>query len=408
MHVLIYEPYYQGHRLHNAARMLPALLSLGDSLTRITLVTSRAAPASTEYRTHIQEWEGRITIDAIEPELPELGLGAARQSANAFISSVRRLRPDHVYIPNADGMAQVMGAAWLRGRRRLPAGVPIEILLLRGAFAYPQPDWRAAAKARLSWELAMRGPWARIFHLDPMVWQALKPRRRQRVHLMPEPMEPPHILSKAEGRLALGIPTDGRYVGLAGMMDERKGADLLIRAFAAADLAASDRLLLVGQQSPGVRALLAGPFASYVRQGRILSIDRYVENRELDASIAAMDLVAAAYPRHIGSASIVIRAARASRPVLGSEFGWVGYIISRFGLGSTLNVSDIPAFARALRRDLDAAADFRVPPAGQRFLEFHTPENYGAVWTQLLRQRLRLPADARTCTWESLGSASET
>ncbi|HZL37962.1 MAG TPA: glycosyltransferase [Tepidisphaeraceae bacterium] len=399
MHVLIYEPYYAGHRLHHVARMLPALTEMRGPVSRITLVTSMAAPASVEYRTHMKSWEDKIEVDAGAPRLSEIGLEAARQSAEYFRATLQRLRPDHVYVPNADGMAQVLGSARLRGRRPVPRGLPIEALLLRGAFAYPQANLFAGLRARASWELARRGPWATLFHLDPIVWQALPPRQRKLISLMPEPMLAPPPQSTGDARRALGLDPAGRYIGSAGVMDERKGADLLIRAFAAAQLDTDDRLLLAGPQSPGVRQLLIGPHADLVRAGRIISFDRYL-GEEMLTAISAMDLVATPYPRHVGSATIVIRAAAAGRPVLGSDFGWVGYIVPRFGLGKSVDVTNIRLFASALRTALDAAGNHQITAAGRRFLEFHTPANYGAAWTKLLRRRLNLSATTCGRDWD--------
>ena len=155
----------------------------------------------------------------------------------------------------------------------------------------------------------------------------------------PDPVESKPRIDQGVARRRLGVPESGRYLGSVGLMDERKGIDRLITAFANAPLEPDDRLLLVGQSSLAVRDLLEGPMADLVRDGRIVAIDRYVDNEEFSAAISALDVVCTPYPQHIGSASVVIRAAAAGarschRPLdgLGWLFGaliWVGLAMSR-------------------------------------------------------------------------------
>ena len=108
-------------------------------------------------------------------------------------------------------------------------------------------------------------------------------------------------------------------------------------------------------------------------------IDRFLDTADFAAAIGAMDVVATPYPRHIGSASIVIRAAAAGRPVLGGTFGWIGWAVTRFGLGRTVDVADPDAFAAALAQSLEESSHYRPSSAARRFVEFHTPDNYHAT-----------------------------
>jgi glycosyltransferase involved in cell wall biosynthesis len=193
------------------------------------------------------------------------------------------------------------------------------------------------------------------------------------------------------------------------MLDARKGIDLLLQAFADAALPPGDRLLLVGRADPQIRSLLDGRFAPLVRDGRVIVFDKYVTDEELERALLASDLVATPYPRHIGSASIVIRAAAAGRPVLGSEFGWSGYVIPKFGLGTTCDVTDPRAIAGSLAAAMETAAAFRLPPAGERFVRFHGLDNFQAAWTFRLRQRLGLPpGDYRSWDWVLNGDEGST
>jgi hypothetical protein len=113
-----------------------------------------------------------------------------------------------------------------------------------------------------------------------------------------------------------------------------------------------------------------------------------------------MDLVCTPYPRHVGSASIVIRAAGARRPVIGSSFGWVKWAIERFSLGRTCDVENIPALAGTLESGLESAGDFVLSPKAERWVRYHTPENFALTWTVRLRQRLGLAAAPALHSWD--------
>jgi glycosyltransferase involved in cell wall biosynthesis len=223
------------------------------------------------------------------------------------------------------------------------------------------------------------------------------------LRIMPETVQSPPLATLDDARARLSLPREGRLVGTAGVLDERKGADLLVRAFARAAasgrLRRDDRLLLMGEQSPGVRRLIHDLQSNSTGRERILVFDRVVTDDELAYGLAAMDVVATPYPRHIGSASIVIRAAAAGRPVLGSSYGWIGYMVPRFDLGWTTDVLDEERFAAALGEALDRSDTYALSAAGHRFVRYNTPENHRAAWTELIRQRLGLPPAPFRLTW---------
>lgn len=411
MHVVLFEPNYHGHRLVHIRRMLPTLASLP---VKITLVTGAASRGSREYQDQIAPLEHLLTLHE-QPAYP-LDDGAAYIKRAALEASrvVRTLRPDHMYVPYADGTVQHMGMRRLTGRFPVPRGVELEGLMMRGEFAYAQSPGLKARLRHAAWIQAVAAsPFRTIHHMDPIIAEAMRARSSSlasRVRLIADPVEAFGPMSKAEARRRLGVPTDGRYIGCVGYQDTRKGIDLLIRAFIQADLPPSDRLLLPGGQEKPVKALLEGEAAPAVASGRIIPIGRYISDEELMISIAALDVVATAYPPnagHVGSSSIVIHAASQGRPVLGTEHGWVGQTIRRFGLGDTCDVLHTDMFARAIRASLDRSMTYRQGEAGRRFAEFHRPENFVASFLRRLRERLNLPQPQGLRDWSWVLEASE-
>jgi len=391
MRVLVFEPDHSGHHFNYLRLLLPALTKLG---VEVIAAVAEDAPGRDEFRTHLRQLPPGV---AISPTLryPTGGpMRAAMQSREMLMIALRRLRPDHVYIPYADGLTQIVGAldGW-RGAA-FPGTIEIEALLMRGGFAYPSQGLKSRVSKLATLACVGLSPWSRLHFIDPVAFEFIKQRGGQLAHrsrLMPDPVEVPHVRNKAESRRLLGIPMGGRYIGCFGVLDERKGTDLLLKAFASADLGESDNLLLIGRLSPAIRGLLDQINTSQGSRRQIITLDRYATDEELQLGLSACDLVATPYPRHIGSASIVIRAAAAGRPVIAGDFGWMRAVVPRFQLGWTCDVSDLALFARSIRLALDASSNFAPSDVAQRFARFHSPANFAAAWTSRLRERLSLP-----------------
>lgn len=402
MRCLVFEPSRYGHRFSYLRHLVEAIAELADE---VVVTVNRSAPGSSEYREHIEPIKSLVTVDSSIPQGEDLSaLGFCRQAFVALRSVVRHHRPDHVFVPSADGVTQMMGPARLLGISPFRGGMESEGVTLRETFAYPARSGRGWVFARLSLIAAAAAPWTVVHHIDPLPFEALQRRGgryARRSKLLPEPVEPITAVDKHEARRRLNIPVSGCYIGNAGFLDRRKGTDLLIRAFAEARRSEDDRLLLVGCVASHIRTLLEGDYAALVDSGSIIVVDRYVSDEAFATSLSAMDVVAACHPRQVGSSGIVVRAPKVGRPLLGSDFGWVGRMINRFSLGRTCNVRDHDALVQAVTESLRGAEELRLNEAARRFMQYHTVDNFSASITQRLRDRLgRPPADGlRTWQW---------
>jgi len=402
VHIAIFEPNPEGHRYTYVKRLLPAVVALAE---RVTFVTSREGVATQEYQAQIKSLEHLCAIDS-SISLNRSGPGKLRGMATDLRRTATDLSADHVLVPYADRTIQMVGLRHIAGRFSLPPGVELEGLMMRGTFAYNRPTLPEAVRARAWLTLTAAAPFNIVHHTDPIVVRALEryaPGLWRRTRLIPDPVERFDPPARIEARRSLGIREDGRYIGCVGYMDRRKGIDRLIRSFLAARLDSTDRLLLAGEQEPAIRDLLEDEAADAVREGRIITFERYISDEQFRLSIAAMDVVCTPYPPdagHSGSSSVAIHAAGQERPVLGSACGWIGDTIQRFGLGRVCDVTDMAAFAGAISASLDASNDYRITEGGRRFAEFHRPENFAACFTLRLRERLGLAAPTCLRTWE--------
>ena len=146
--------------------------------------------------------------------------------------------------------------------------------------------------------------------------------------------------------------------------------------------------------------MLSTTHAALVSAGRIVSIDRFVTTTELMDALVAMDLCCTPYPSQNASASIIIRAAAAHRPVLGANFGWIEHMVPRFSLGWMCDVLDQPAFVRALHESCERCPSWQITEAAERFVRFHSPANFQAAWVREIRASRGLAGlPERTWSW---------
>ena len=170
-----------------------------------------------------------------------------------------------------------------------------------------------------------------------------------------------HSRDRADLRRRLGLDLDRRLVGIYGVITVGKHPALVWEALQREGLAAD--LVLAGSLTPEV--------AAWVRElpesdlGRVIVRDGFLPDEELDALVAAADVVALAMT-HNGPSGIQGKALAAGVPVVtaGSRVRARELRATRAGETAELTVDSLgPAFRRALDRGPDATTGNGVPPA---------------------------------------------
>ena len=403
MKVLIFEPVHTGHRCEYLARIIPAIHALGS--VDVTLVATQAGFDSEEFRIHLSEMSTPFDRHVCENIQRHSLIAKTRVATNELEKAIRQIRPDHVYVPGADGVSQVLGTRQLLGRRSPAADVFTEALHFRGAYGYQLDEFHRRVKIFLDGMLVTRAPWSVYYHLDPWQLEALRrryPKIRERSDVMPDPVDPAAEIESVAARKELGIPEDGIYLGCAGPISRRKGGDLLALAFAevATKIPAEARLLLAGKFEPSVRQIVQNQLRELVDAGKIVVIDRLLTTREMSIVIPAMDIVTTPYRDHLGSSGILLRAAAAHKPLLTANRHCMNHLVTKFGLGRTCNVRDHQEFSHSIEQAFQWFANFQQPEAAGRFLKFQSEANFLKAWTACLRKRLDLPPDTDRVTWD--------
>ena len=411
MRVLVFEPQHVGHNLNYVKLLMTRLAELP---CEIHLVTSKEATESTEYADHLGPLEGMFQCHALPGFVHRPGGGglcvngpyANFAIARGLYNGLRKVQPDHTFITFGNPLLHLAGIpSPLTHQLRRPS-VESEIVLLFGKYAYRHRGLRNQLKQQLALAVLSRGPWKRIHHIVPHAVATMKSFGNglaAKANLLPDPVEPPPIMSREQARQILQVPSAGRYIALVGLVDRRKGAFELLRAFSKAlpRLNPDDRLLLAGKASEEVRQSLHSEYASLVQSGRILSIDRHLTTEELWASCKAANLIVTPYPTHRYSASIVIRAAASGVPVLANSIGWMHDVIHRFSLGTTCDTNSPECFTNCLAQSLSGSHLYTMAEQGKKFVQFHEASNFTDHLVTGLEKRMGISTVSKMLDWDS-------
>lgn len=389
VNILIHEPNHRGHRFTTVRVLLDALLSIkmqGEIITSITISTTEEALDSKEFEHQLAAVREEFDVIRLEKAKISHPLTLAYQQMGNLKQLINSQRFDYIYIPYADAVLQLLTLNRLWPLQRWwPAKVPVEAQIMHSSFAYPITKF----SRKLLSIIAVRWSGCARVHLnDPLGIEFIKrkhPSFLEYVSLVPDPISETKLHDKRDARQALSLPIGCRIIGCVGLLDERKGTDILIKSFVSSNIEITDKLLLAGTLSPGVRDLV-----HKIDHPNIIAYDRYVTEEELSLALSASDLIATPYPDVVGSASIVIRAAMAGRMVLTNDTGWAGYVVPRFQLGLTAPVNDLKQFTLALEQALSIAPDFKQNQLAKEFCQFNTISNIHAHWTSLIRHKLKL------------------
>lgn len=397
------------HASQADAHALPYLRNLAEALlclpVQIVAVVHRESPASVDFQQAIASFENRIVIDAsLQADAEASALGSTAQRQREFIAAVERHAPHHVYVVNGDALASLLGVARRFGANQ--SFPPAEILLHDAGWAYASRLSKAHLVAHAQLHGLFAAPWSRVHWLDPLAYEkagTMFPKHASRVNLLPEPVPALPRIDQRDARKHFQIPEEGNYIGCVGQLTEQAGVDQFIHAFAR-NPHRDEHLLLVGRATPVVQAA-ANAYPLLQKQKQILLIDESVTDAVQATALRALNIVAIPHPRCMHVDGTLLRATAAGRPVLGSEFGWIGSTINQFKLGWTCPTHDAVATVKCIRTAFAQYDKWKPSAATKRLWQFHTETHFRSAITAILRERLNEPNQAPPITWAKVASA---
>ena len=399
--VVIAEPVHEGHRYTYVKPLLEAVASLTRD---VVLLLSPDGMRSPEFRTHLESVVGGIDVRPVLRHPRPGVVRAATDSVSNVRRAVRETKPDVLYVPTADGLAEAVGFARMAGISVVPRSVYSECLMTRLTFAYPGDEACRTVPVPAVLAALRNSPWKTIHVIDLLAYEWIRrnggPLKR-RFRVAPDPVQQfPALSAPKPGESSASL----KRVAISscpGILIARKGIDRLVEAFRTADLRQDDRLLLSGPVGPEIHELLRKEeYARLIAAGRLLVIDRCLSGEEMACAMSAADVVCCPYPWQPHPSSISVKALGCGRPVLAADNCWLGYMVPLFRMGWTVGVDDAAAFRLAIGQCLDEAAGWQPSEAAQRLVQFQSVDNFKACWTDGLRRLMGVPCLSRRGTWE--------
>lgn len=303
---------------------------------------------------------------------------SARKSLLALVS---KHKPDLVAIPTADGLATLLGLFNLFGFSSLRR-VRTDVCLMNGGKARRGENGVSKFLRNLKWWITTRGPWQRLMLIDAKAFMEIENPAAAKIALCPDPVPAISEKSKTEARSSLGLPVDGRLIVSVGRQDKRKGIDSLLRSFVVAGLEPNDRIALVGKLSPEIKPFVKELQSDERYADRILTIDRFVSEKEFIDAFKASDIVAATYPGTNCPSGVVCRAISYNRPVLATNSGWLRWTIEELGAGVAADMTTVESLAVSLESAFELTGDFELTKTGKLYAKFNTVASYQQTWSR--------------------------
>lgn len=175
--------------------------------------------------------------------------------------------------------------------------------------------------------------------------------------IMPLP-NPPEC---SEARKKLNLPLDRRIILFFGGIRPNKGLDILLKA-----------LDTVRSRDPGVLLVVAGylhrgiSFEPYSNTIERLDLSQHVQifvhfiaEEDVDYFFAASDLVVLPYLKFEAQSGVLLRAYAHKKPVVVSNVGAMGQLVSSDKVGLVVEPGDTESFAEAIISVLDSPGNFQ-------------------------------------------------
>ena len=398
MRVLIVEQKCDyGHYLNYVQYLIRAFAPLG---CEIVVAVPNSAPESAQFKIYLSPHQSRFRLEFV----PSRAYATSnwrmfKTDARVFRELIDRVKPDAVYLPTADHEAHSLALSRLALRRSGLSGIHCEALLTRVTAAYgvsPRPP--------IFTKMTLRAmPFDVVHYIDPVAFEWVLSnvggKAARRARLIPDPIEA-RSFPQAKARAMLRLPEHKKLIMSIGLQDHRKGVDYLIGACARWQPAEPASIVLAGPLSAQIRDLVTHEYRYLVDDGRLIVLDRFLSNDEINASCAAGDLIAAPCRRHPHPSSIVLHAVTAGKMVLAANNGWFAYMVPKFSLGRLCNPQNPELLAETLDQALQEAKAHKVSAAAKRLVDFHRSENFVLQWRRELSRIMGKSEDAPARDWK--------
>jgi len=379
--ILIVEPHSPGHHATYLRWIIEAIVAQG--WTAVVATTDKALQ-------HPLLQDLKVGRDGVELHIvdAEMPLGAIRGRLEVIRRELMywRAMRDVVRAEQAKGDLQSVVLPYLDycfftccvfG---LPCGgVPWHVISMRlSAVRAPNAD-RLPWRWRLVRRLLSTKSLATLFAISPSVRDVpsswLTPALAAKLQYLPDPAEQRGGVSRDTARARLGLRPEHLAALVFGSIDERKGLGRLAAVLAADSQFARYVLIVAGAQAPDIRAEAArGALAQLRDAGRLIVLDRTLDDAEQAVVFAAADVAWLGYEGHAFMSGVLVLAGQAALPVVATDFGEIGMFVRRHAIGLLVEAEGDASVRDALVALMDPALRRELGAQSHAALKEHTPQ----------------------------------
>ncbi len=191
-------------------------------------------------------------------------------------------------------------------------------------------------------------------------------------------------------RNELGIEEGRMIFCMIGIMDDRKGPLQLLASIRHLPESILNKVcvLLVGRPTDNLRTPILQAVADLSKgdanqRAQIILRSDYVVPGDVQAFYSLSDVMLTTYQFHKGSSSALIRSAYERKPVLSSNYGWLGHMVRTYKMGIEIDSSDPKEIASGIVRFVQAVPDSLIDTTRCELLDIENSQEQ--IASDLLR-----------------------
>ena len=363
--VLLFDTIIDGHHADYLSHLVTYWLQEQLEGELIIVAQASFAPLFEQLRASVPSVTNLSFVPMLQEEIDHVHHGSIFtrpfREWNLHINYSQRYQPTHVLLMYFDIFQ--MGI-WLGHR----APSAISGIYFRPDFHY---NYSVGLKSRLNVlrkKATLRGVMGRralknLFCLDHSAVASVRA-MNPRVNVLPLP-DPVKAFTVTPAdvqtlRQALSIEADRQVFLLFGYLDGRKGIEAFLEALNLISPAQQRKIcfLLVGPIKADYRVLIDQAVAAVSPNVQIICVFDEIKGRAIQVYFELSDYVLTLYQRHVGMASVIIRAAISEKPLLSSDYGYMGHLVQSRQLGAVTDSGSPTAISQLLERVLTTSVSY--------------------------------------------------
>ena len=185
----------------------------------------------------------------------------------------------------------------------------------------------------------------------------------ERVSVIPHGIMMPlhHSIGRSEARRRQNLPEKRRIILFFGSIRPNKGLDVLLEALNYIRSRVPEVLLIVAGAVP--RGMNFQKYSDIIQKLNLSENVRteinFIPDEDVDSFMAASDLVVLPYTKFEAQSGVLLRAYAHEKPVVVSDVGAMGELVSSDKVGLVVEPGDLKALAQAVINVLDNSGDFQ-------------------------------------------------